>query len=83
MVPILKMRHFLCLLRLSLPPEMGEIAQTFMSEIEWLAALKCRATGLSTSLFLTERGVQQICQIDYSNRFLAAKFISIRSGGTL
>ena len=34
------------------PPEMGEIAQTFMSEIEWLAALKCRTTGLSTSLFL-------------------------------
>ena len=42
-------------LRLSLPSEMGEMAQTFMSEIEWLAALKCRATGLSTSLFLTER----------------------------
>ena len=36
MVPILKMRRFSCLLRLSLPPEMGEIAQTFMSEIEWL-----------------------------------------------
>ena len=35
-----------CLLRLSLPPEMGEIAQTFMLEIEWLAALKCRATWL-------------------------------------
>ena len=42
MVPILKMRRFSCLLRLSLLPEMGEIAQTFMSEIEWLAALKCR-----------------------------------------
>ena len=53
--PILKMRRFSCLLRLSLPPEMGEIAQTFMSEIEWLSALKCRATGLSTSLFLTEQ----------------------------
>ena len=39
----------------TLPPEMGEIAQTFMSEIEWLVALKCRATGLSTSLFLAER----------------------------
>ena len=36
-------------------PEMGEMAQTFISEIEWLAALKCRATGLSTSLFLTAR----------------------------
>ena len=43
------------LLRLSLAPEMGEMAQTFMSEIEWLAALKYRATGLSTSMFLTER----------------------------
>ena len=64
MVPILKMRRFSCLLRLSLPPEMGEMAQIFISEIEWLAALKCRATGLSTSLFLTERCVQQICQID-------------------
>ena len=30
---------------------MGEMAQTFISEIEWLAALNCRATGLSTSLF--------------------------------
>ena len=44
MVPFLKMKRFSCLLPLSLPPEMGEIAQTFMSEIEWLA-LKCRATG--------------------------------------
>ena len=35
--------------------EMGEMAQSFMSEIEWLAALKCRETGLSTSLFLAER----------------------------
>ena len=34
---------------------MGEMAQIFISEIELLAALKCRATGLSTSLFLTER----------------------------
>ena len=54
-VPILKMSRFSRLLRLSSPPEMGEMAQTFMSEIEFLAALKCRATGLSTSLFLTER----------------------------
>ena len=37
MVPILKMRRFSCLLRLSLPPGMGEMAQTFISEIEWLA----------------------------------------------
>ena len=48
-VLILKMRRFSWLLRLSLPPEMGEMAQTFISEIEWLAVLKCRATGLSTS----------------------------------
>ena len=39
------------------------MAQTFMSEIEWLAALKCRATGLLTSLFLRNEGVQQICQV--------------------
>ena len=64
MVPILKMRRFSCLLRLSLPPEMGEMAQTVMSEIEWLAALKCRATGLSTSLFLTE----QRCSANLSDR---------------
>ena len=37
------------------PPEIGEMAQIFISEVEWLAALKCRTTGLSTSLFLTER----------------------------
>ena len=34
------MRRLSCLLRLSLPPEMDEIAETFMSEIEWLALLK-------------------------------------------
>ena len=34
--------------------QMGEMAQTFISEMEWLTVLKCRATGLSTSLFLTE-----------------------------
>ena len=64
MVPILKMRRFSCLLRLSLPPEMGEMAQIFISEIEWLAALKCRGTGLSTSLFLTERR----CSANLSDR---------------
>ena len=64
MVPILKMRRFSCLLRLSLPQEMGEIAQTFMSEIEGLAELKCRATGLSTSLFHTER----MCSANLSDR---------------
>ena len=64
MVPILKMRRFSCLLRLSLPPEMGEMAQIFISEIEWLAALKCRATGLSNHCSLRNEGVQQICQID-------------------
>ena len=46
MVPILKMTRFSCLLRLSLPPKMGGMAQIFISEIEWLAALKCRTTGL-------------------------------------
>ena len=55
MVSILKMGRFAYLIRLSLPPEMGEMAQTFISEIDWIAALKCRATGLSTSFFLTER----------------------------
>ena len=45
MVPILKMTCFSRLLRLLLPPEMGEMAQTFISEIQWLAVLKCRATG--------------------------------------
>ena len=49
MVQILKMTRFSCFLRLSLPQEMSEMAQTFISEIEWLAVLKCRATGLSTS----------------------------------
>ena len=63
MVPILKMRRFSCLLRLSLPPEMGEMAQIFISEIEWLAALKCRVTGLSTSLFLTERRCSAIMNL--------------------
>ena len=47
------MRRFSCLLRLSLPPEVGEMAQTFISEIEWLAALKCRATGLISYLTKT------------------------------
>ena len=55
MVPSLKMRRLSFLLWLSLPLEMDEIAETFMSEIEWLALLKCRATGLSASLFLTKR----------------------------
>ena len=33
-VPIVKTRRFSCLLRLSSPQDLGEIAQTFMSEIE-------------------------------------------------
>ena len=57
MVPILKMRRFSCLLRLSLPPEMGEIAQTFMSEIEWLAALKCRAKLLHCKVTIHDRAL--------------------------
>ena len=62
MVPILKMRRFSCLLRVSLPPEMGEMAQIFISEIEWLAALKCHATGLSTSL------LERRCSANLSDR---------------
>ena len=73
MVPIFKMRRFSCLLRLSLPPEMGEMAQTFMSEIEWLTALKFRATGLSTSLFLTERG----CSANLSDRRRRTRFTDV------
>ena len=42
-----------------------EMAQTFISEIEWLAALKCHATSLSTSLFLTERK----CSANLSDKF--------------
>ena len=41
------------MLRLSLPSEIGEMVQTFMSKIEWFAALKYRTRGLP--LFLTER----------------------------
>ena len=55
MVPRLKTRRLSCLLRLSLAPEIVEIAETFMFKIESLALLKCRLTGLSTSLSLTER----------------------------
>ena len=36
---------FVSFTAVALLPEMGEMAQTFMLEIEWLAALKCRATG--------------------------------------
>ena len=44
--------------------EMSEMAQTFISETEWLAELKCHATDLSTSLFLTERK----CSANLSDR---------------
>ena len=37
MVLILKMTRFSCFFRLSLPQEISEMAQTFISEIEWLA----------------------------------------------
>ena len=40
------------------------MAQTFTSEIEWLAALKCRATGSSTSLFL----MKPMCSANLSDR---------------
>ena len=39
MVPILKMKHFSCLLQLLLPPEILEMEQTFMSEREQLTLL--------------------------------------------
>ena len=65
MVPIFKMRRFSCLLQLPLTPEMGEMVQTCISEIEWFAAIKCRATGLSTGCCsLRNEGIQRICQID-------------------
>ena len=60
MVPILKMRRFFCLLRLSLPPEMGEMAQTLILEIEWSAVLKCRPTDCQHHSSLRNEGVQQI-----------------------
>ena len=34
---------------------MGEMAQTFISEIEWLAVLKCRATERKCSANLSDR----------------------------
>ena len=40
---------------------MGEIAQTFTSEIEWLAVLKSRATGCCPG----NEGAQHICEIDF------------------
>ena len=64
MIPILKMRRFSCLLRLSLSPEISEMAQTLISETESLKVLKCRATGLSTSWFFTERW----CSANLSDR---------------
>ena len=39
---------------------MGETAQTLILEIEWLAALKCCATGSSQHRSLRNEGVQQI-----------------------
>ena len=50
MAPILKMRCFSCLLRLSLPPEMGEMAQIFISEIECISCSKC------CKLYISETG---------------------------
>ena len=57
---------------LLLPPEMGEMAKNFISEIEWLAALKCRSTGLSTSMFLTGRRCSPVRST--SARFADLKF---------
>ena len=78
MVPILKMRRVSCPLRLSLPPEIVEIAQTFMLEIERLASLKYRATGLST-LFLTERR----CSANLSEACLLTGLPCLNKGLTL
>ena len=64
MVPILKMRRFSYLLRLSIQAEMGEMGQTFLSRIEWSEVLKCRATDLSILLFLPERR----CSTNLSDR---------------
>ena len=46
---ILKMRCFSCLLRLSLPPEMVEMAQNFYFGNRMVSSIKCHTTGLSTS----------------------------------
>ena len=43
---------FFYLLRLSLPPEVDEMTQIFMSKLEGLALLKCLAVGLSTTFLM-------------------------------
>ena len=53
MVPILKMRRFPCLLRLSLPPEMGEIAQTFIK----------KSSYIQNFIIITESLLRQIAAI--------------------
>ena len=78
MVSILKMRRFSCLLRLSLPPEMDEMAQSFILEIECLAAIKCRTTGLHVNIIVPygtkvfSKSVKQA-----SARFTDVKFAAI------
>ena len=81
MVPILKMRRFSCLLRLSLPPEIGEMAQTFISEIEWLAALKCRAIRIgSTSTFYISISISTLStQHTTFITFVASKSIGLQA----
>ena len=54
---------------------MGKMAQTFISEIEQLAVLKCRATGLSTSLHVPYgRKVFSKSVRQTSSRFTDVKF---------
>ena len=59
---------------MSLPSEMGAIAQTFMSETELLRQLKCWTTSLSTLLFLTERR----CSANLSNSRRPYSFTDIQ-----
>ena len=48
--------------------------ETFISEIEWLTLLKCRATGLSTSLFLIFSSVKVFASSPiYGGNTIAAK----------
>ena len=67
MVPILKMsyafRVFNFTVNLSLPSGMGKMAPNFYignRMVSMHAVLKCRATGLSTSLFIVKRKVQSV-----------------------
>ena len=77
-VPSLKMMRFSCFLRLSLPPEMGTMTQTFVSVGQCLGLLKWRTTCFDTSSFLTERR----CSGNLSERRLPVSLIKILSSNT-